>query len=199
VLRALYRERINRDHASAVDPIPSRTPYPTTMDMSGDHAVALMGVLFLPVAVIPVLLALQMLAVRTPVAAMLWSRIGDAGPMTRLASLLLLATADIHLTLVPVHLVEQPVTGVLFLLDGIALTAVALSAFATPRWRAAAVVLLIANILAYAVYLGAGWEGADIVGVGTKLVELAGIIVVMRSYRDVPARGHAAMARFPVA
>jgi len=169
------------------------------MDMSGDHAVALMGVLFLPVAVIPVLLALQVLAARSPVASMLWSRIADAGPMTRLGSMLVLATADIHLTLVPVHLVEQPVTGLLFLLDGIALTAVALAAFATPSWRAAALVLLIANVLAYAVYLGAGWEGADIVGVGTKVVELAGIVVVMRSYRDVPARGHTAMARVPVA
>ena len=165
------------------------------MDMSGDHAIALMGVLFLPVAVIPVLLALQILAVRFPVAGMLWSRIDGAEPMTRLASLLLLATADIHLTLVPVHLVEQPITGVLFLLDGIALTAVALAAFATPRWRAAAVVLLIANILAYGLYLGAGWESADIVGVGTKLVELAGVLVVLRSCRDASAPAHSKVAR----
>ena len=165
------------------------------MDMSGDHAIALMGVLFLPVAVIPVLLALQILAVRFPFAGMLWSRIDGAEPMTRLASLLLLAMADIHLTLVPVHLGEQPITGVLFLLDGIALTAVALAAFATPRWRAAAVVLLIANILAYGLYLGAGWEGADIVGVGTKLVELAGVVVVLRSYRDASAPARSKVAR----
>jgi hypothetical protein len=157
------------------------------MDMSGDHAIALMGVLFLPVAVIPVLLALQMLAGRSAVAATIWDRISAAGPMTRLGSLLLLATADIHLTLVPVHLVEQPITGLLFLIDGIALTAVALAAFVTPKWRTPAVALLVANIVAYALYLIAGWEGADVVGVGTKLVELAGIVVVMRSYRDLPA------------
>jgi hypothetical protein len=171
----------------AADPNVLRGAYSKTMDMSGDHAIALMGVLFLPVAVIPVLLALQLLAGRSRVAGVLWSRIEAVGPMTRLGSLLLLATADIHLTLVPVHLVEQPITGVLFLIDGIALTAVALAAFATPRWRAPAITLLVANVLAYALYLVAGWEGADIVGVATKLVELAGIVVVLRSYRDLPA------------
>jgi hypothetical protein len=71
--------------------------------------------------------------------------------------------------------------------------------FATPRWRAAAVVLLIANILAYALYLGAGWESGDIVGVGTKLVELAGIVVVLRSYRDESAPGHSKVATVRVA
>lgn len=152
--------------------------------MSGDHTIALTGLLFLPVAVIPVLLALQNAAGRSARAAHLWSLVETAGPATRLSSLLLLATADIHLTLVPVHLVEQPITGVLFLLDGIALTAVALAAFVTPRWRVPALILLVANIIAYTLYLGAGWEGADVIGVGTKLVELAGIVVVCRSYRE---------------
>lgn len=154
--------------------------------MSGDHTIALMGVLFLPVVVITALLALQTLATRSAYAAGIWERIAAANSATRSGSLLLLATADIHLTLVPVHLGEQPITGVLFLIDGIALTAVALAAFATPRWRAPAIGLLAANILAYALYLGAGWEGADVIGVGTKLLELAAIIVVVRSYS--PAR-----------
>jgi hypothetical protein len=184
---------------SGVDPFGAHAAYLQNMDMSGDHAIALMGVLFLPVAVIPVLLALQLLAGRSPRAAGLWSRIETASPMTRLGSLLLLATADIHLTLVPVHLVEEPITGVLFLLDGIALTAVALAAFATPRWRAPAIALLVANILAYALYLVAGWEGADIVGVGTKLVELAGIIVVMRSYGEGSAHRQTATVTVPAA
>jgi hypothetical protein len=155
--------------------------------MSGDHTIALMGLLFLPVAVIPVLLALQLTAGRSRRAASLWSRIETATPSTRLGSMLLLATADIHLTLVPVHLIEQPITGVLFLLDGIALTAAALAAFVTPRWRVPAVVLLVANVLIYALYLAAGWEGADVIGVGTKLIEIVGIVIVLRSYHEAPA------------
>ena len=155
--------------------------------MSGDHTIALMGVLFLPVAVIPVLLVLEMLSPRTPWAASLRQRIDSSNPATRLGSLLVLATADIHLTLVPVHLVEQPITGILFLLDGVALTAVALAAFVTPRWQAPAIALLTANTLAYALYLGAGWEGADVIGVGTKILELVGIVVVVRSNQPRPA------------
>ncbi len=155
--------------------------------MAGDHAVALMGVLFLPVAVIPALLALQVLAARSRFAATLWDRIESASPATRLGSVMLLATADIHLTLVPVHMLEEPVTGVLFLLDTIALTTVALMAFWSPRWRGPALALLIANVLVYALYIGAGWEGADIVGVATKILELAAIVVVARASRPAVA------------
>ena len=161
------------------------------MDMSGDHAIALMGLLFLPVAVLPALLGLQMAGGRFASVARLWSHIEMAGPATRLSSFLLLATADIHLTLVPAHLAEQPITGLLFLVDGFALTAVALAALATSRWRVPALALLIANVLAYAVYVGAGWEGGDVVGVVTKLIELAGVAAVLRSLRETldPSRG----------
>jgi hypothetical protein len=157
------------------------------MNMSGDHAIALMGVLFLPVVVIPILFSLQRFAARSERMAATWLRVASAPPATRVASLLLIASADIHLTLVPAHLVEQPITGVLFLLDGIALTATALAAFLTPRWRAPALALLTANVLAYALYIAAGWEGADVVGVGTKLVELGGIGAIFATYRAAPA------------
>jgi hypothetical protein len=153
------------------------------MDMSGDHAIALMGVLFLPVGVLVALFVLQMSAARSPAAARVWWRICAANPATRVASVLLLATADIHLTLVPAHLVEQPITGILFLVDGVALVAGALAAFATPRWRAPALALLLANLLAYALYLDAGWEGADIIGIATKLVEAGAIVAILASSR----------------
>jgi hypothetical protein len=162
------------------------------MNMSGDHTIALMGVLFLPVAVIPILFALQTFATRSARLARMWWRIESASAATRVGALLLLASADIHLTLVPVHLVEQPITGVLFLIDGIALTAAALAAFVTPRWRVPAIALLVANVLVYALYLVAGWEGADVIGVGTKLLEVAGIAAILDSYRVSPV----ALARF---
>jgi hypothetical protein len=156
------------------------------MNMSGDHTIALMGVLFLPVIVIPILYLIQTLAPRSERMAAMWWRVASAGSATRVGSLLLLASADIHLTLVPAHLVEQPITGVLFLLDGIALTAAALAAFLTPRWRAPALALLTVNVLVYALYLAAGWEGADVVGVGTKLVEVGGIGAILTTYRAAP-------------
>ena len=154
--------------------------------MSGDHTIALMGLLFLPVAVIPVLFVLQTLAARSKRLAGAWLRIATASSATGFGALLLLASADIHLTLVPAHLVEQPITGVLFLIDGIALTAAAIAAYVTPHWRIPALALLVANVLVYVLYLAAGWEGADIIGVGTKLLELAGIVAIVDSYRVAP-------------
>ena len=154
--------------------------------MSGDHTIALMGLLFLPMAVIPVLFTLQRLAARSDRAAGMWLRMASASAATHIGSLLLLASADIHLTLVPVHLVEQPITGVLFLIDGIALVAAAIAAFVTPHWRVPALALLVANVLVYALYLVAGWEGADVIGVGTKLLEVAGVVAILGSYRVAP-------------
>ncbi len=154
--------------------------------MSGDHTIALMGLLFLPVAVIPVLFVMQTLATRSERLAGAWLRIAAAGPATGIGVLLLLASADIHLTLVPAHLIEQPITGVLFGLDGVALTAAAIAAYLTPRWRLPALALLVANVLVYALYLGAGWESSDIIGVGTKLLEVAGIVAILNSYRVAP-------------
>jgi hypothetical protein len=50
-------------------------------------------------------------------------------------------------------------------------------------------------VLAYAVYIGAGWESVDLVGIATKLVELAAIAVVLRSSRQARVRGWEAAAR----
>lgn len=161
--------------------------------MSGEHTIALMGVLFLPVAVIPVLFALQTFAARSERIASMWWRIAATPSAIRIASLLLLVSADIHLTLAPAHVVEQPVTGALFFIDAIALTAAGIAAFMTPHWRVPAVALLVANVLVYALYLGAGWEGADVIGVGTKLLEVGGIVAILDSYRVAPV----AMARAP--
>lgn len=154
--------------------------------MSGEHTIALMGVLFLPVALVPVLFVLQMFAARSARVSAMWGRIAYAGPAARIGSLLLLVSADIHLTLVPGHLVDEPITGVLFLLDGIALTAAATAAFVSPRWRVPSLALLGANVLVYALYLIAGWEGADVIGIVTKLFEAGGIVAILDSYRVAP-------------
>lgn len=106
--------------------------------MSGDHAAALMGLLFLPVAVIPVLLALQTMAARLLVTETLWRRIEQASPATRLGSVFVLASAA---------------------------------------------------------YIGAGWESVDPVGIAAKLVELAAIVVVLRSSREAPVRCWESAAR----
>ncbi|HEY8746307.1 MAG TPA: hypothetical protein VIU62_24715 [Chloroflexota bacterium] len=48
--------------------------------------------------------------------------------LTRVTATLLLLVGTIHLTLIPAHLVEAPTTALLFALNGLAFTALALAA-----------------------------------------------------------------------
>jgi hypothetical protein len=96
----------------------------------------------------------------------------------KLAALLLAISAAVHLSLVPGH-ANQPVTQALFLLDAVALAVLSLAAFALPLWRSLAAVLLIGNLPAYAIYVGAGMERIDPVGIFTKLVEVAALALVV--------------------
>jgi hypothetical protein len=105
----------------------------------------------------------------------------------------MVASAAIHIALAPSHWSEDPVRAVLFTLDGVALTAVAIAALMLqfPPWRAAGVVLLSAEIVAYAGYVAAGMEQLDAVGIATKLVELAVIgVVLVDSTHQVGSSGN---------
>lgn len=110
------------DHgvATAFDPRSGRREGEDT-EMPGDHANALMGV---PVrsrcgdlpCVRPADTGGAIIVRRNLVAT---HRVGKSGNTPRSAAPA--RRADIHLTLVPLHLLEQPITVVLFLLDAIAL------------------------------------------------------------------------------
>ena len=151
--------------------------------MGGEHAAALVVLLYVPVVVVALLLALEMGA-RAGFGPAAWLRGAFLAtpPAVQLAALGMVISAAVHLALVPVHLVEEPVLGILFALDGAALLIVTVWSLTrtVPGWRPAAAVLLLVGVLAYLGYLAAGAETADAVGVATKLVELAaaGLIVL---------------------
>jgi hypothetical protein len=148
----------------------------------GDHAVALIALLYLPVVITGVLLALEAGASAGVAAAVrVRAAFMNSGPTVRLAALGMGISATIHLALAPSHWAEDDVRATLFVLDGVALTAVAISAFVVrlPVWRAAAMALLSAEVFAYAGYVVAGAERLDAVGIATKLVELAVIGLVL--------------------
>jgi hypothetical protein len=98
---------------------------------------------------------------------------------TKLAAILILITGAVHLGLFPGWLSDAPVTGLLFLGDGIALCGLAAACFTWKRWRLAAGGLLAANIVGYIVYLAAGLEVKDDLGTATKLVELTALALVL--------------------
>jgi hypothetical protein len=148
----------------------------------GDHAVALMALLYLPVVIMAVLVALEIGArAGLEAAADLRRAYLNSPPTVRLAALGMVISATIHLALAPSHWAEDHVRSVLFVLDGIGLSGVAIAGLALrlPAWRVAAVGLLGAEICAYLGYVVAGVEQLDAVGIATKLVELAAIAVVL--------------------
>jgi hypothetical protein len=97
--------------------------------------------------------------------------------MTKLAAGLMLVSGVIHLALTPSH---EGITGVLFVINAVAFIVLAIAAFLTSWWRRPAAILLAATILAYIVWVIAGWETPDQVGIACKLIEIVALGLVMR-------------------
>jgi hypothetical protein len=159
----------------------------------GDHAGPIAALLYLPIVITGLLLALESgTRAGIPAAMRLRNAFIDSSSSARTAAFGMAISATIHLALAPSHWAEDHVRTVLFVLDGIALTAVAISALLLPRsaWRVAAVALLSADVVAYFGYVLAGGEQLDAVGIATKLVELVVIgVVLVGSTHHVGSRG----------
>src|SRR5229473_473865 len=98
-------------------------------------------------------------------------------------------SGGMHLALIPQHLATEPVTSVLFLLNGLAFIALAVI-FTWRYWRLASAGLLISTVLAYLVYVGIGFEGPDQVGLATKLVEVTALGLALVPLRGEVGRTH---------
>ena len=98
-------------------------------------------------------------------------------PIAKLAALLMLASGAIHLALVPGH---AGITGVLFVIDGVGFIALGAAPVLVSWWRRPAMFWLVATILAYIVWVIAGWERPDQVGIACKLIELVALGLLLR-------------------
>lgn len=139
-------------------------------DISPDHAVGLYaGLIALPFA----LIALRLMPARRAV------------PGTvRAAAVLMAMAGSIHFGLLSTHL-KEPITAALFLGNGVAYIVLAAS-FRWKWWRLTASLLLLATLLGYLVFIAAGFDTPDQVGLATKLIELTALGLVL-----VPVRGEA--------
>jgi hypothetical protein len=137
-------------------------------DIAEDHAIGLYaGLLMLPIA----LIVLRLRPARRSV------------PGTVQAAAVLMAMSGaIHLALVATHLEEQ-ITAVLFVMNGVAYIALA-SAFTWRWWRLASAGLLTATVLGYLVFIAFGFDTPDQVALSTKVIELTALGLVL-----VPVRG----------
>ncbi|MHB8688924.1 MAG: hypothetical protein ACYDB4_17285 [Candidatus Dormibacteraceae bacterium] len=137
-------------------------------DIAPDHAIGLYaGLVALPLA----LLAIRLRPARRRVAG-----------TTLGASVLMAVAGAIHLGLISTHR-NEPLTAVLFLLNGAGYIALAL-AFTWRWWRLASASLLITTLLGYLVWLAVGLDSPDQVALVTKLLELTALGLVL-----VPAPG----------
>ncbi|HLZ72120.1 MAG TPA: hypothetical protein VKV26_19615 [Dehalococcoidia bacterium] len=98
---------------------------------------------------------------------------------TRVAAVLLLLTAMIHLSIVPTHAQDDPQLAKLFAINGLLFIAAALAAFTWRWWRPAAALLLALTILAYISYIAQGKEDADQVGLATKMIEVLALGLII--------------------
>jgi hypothetical protein len=100
-----------------------------------------------------------------------------ASAITKLAAGLMLLTGAIHLALIPSH---EGATGFLFVIDGLGFMALGVAAFLTSWWRRPAALWLVSTIVAYVIWIIAGWETPDQIGIACKLIELVALGLVLR-------------------
>jgi hypothetical protein len=147
-------------------------------DIATDHAGALSAALITLVFGFAFVLGLRFLAARRVAWAVPVAQAYDAAPaIVKLAAVLMLLSGGIHLALVPGH---DGITGVLFVIDGFGFIGFGIAAFITGWWRRPAVLWLVASIVAYIVWVIAGWETPDQIGIACKLVELVALGLLMR-------------------
>ncbi len=150
-------------------------------DVASEHAAAIGAAIILVVFLWVVLRALNLLARRrVGWAVRLVEAYRAMSPIARLAAALMLVSGAIHLALIPSH---EGITGLLFVVDGVGFIALAVAAILTSWWRRPAIVWLVATIVAYVVWIIAGWETPDQIGIACKLIEIVALGLVLRLAR----------------
>ena len=142
-----------------------------------EHSGAVEALLYLPVVVLAFLMWAGVAAGRGDALAIRFVADFEKAPAPlKVAALLMMVSAAVHLGLAPAHWAEQPSTAILLVLDAVALTALSFFLLARRRWAVfAATTVLVAAVIAYGGYLVAGLETPDAIGIITNLVELGAI------------------------
>ena len=153
-------------------------------DTAAEHAPAIGAAIVLVVSLWLALRAFSALARRrVGWAVALVAAYRATSPVTRLAALLMLVSGVIHLALISSH---EGITGVLFVVDAIGFFVLSVAAPFTAWWRRPAAIWLVATILGYLVWVVAGWETPDQIGIACKLVELVALGLTMRLAQPGP-------------
>src|SRR2546430_11659197 len=147
-------------------------------DIAAEHATAIGATIVLVVSLWLALRAFSALARRRVTWALsLVETYRATSGIRKLAGILMLVSGVIHLALIPSH---EGITGVLFVIDGLGFIVLGAAAFVTSWWRRPAVLWLLATIVAYVIWIIAGWETPDPNGIACKLIELVALGPALR-------------------
>lgn len=154
--------------------------------MNADAASAVSGLLWLVPALAAVVATAEIAARRgSRRARVLLRAVVTAPPRRHLIALALLATSAIHAALVPAHLDEAPLLGVLFAVAAAAGAALVPAVYLNAtRWRPAAALLFTGLITGYVITRSVGFEEWDTLGLATKIIEFAGMALVITTARS---------------
>jgi hypothetical protein len=153
------------------------------LSLPSEHLPGLIALAIIPIALWLTLFAIKGLAVaRVAWAENLTGRLAGLSFGARAALVGLVVGAVVHVVLVPTHWGDAHVTALLFIVDAAGFL------FAFPWclgqrrfWELVAVAMLVGTAAVYALYLLAGWETADPVGILTTTIELACGLLLMAS------------------
>ncbi len=147
-------------------------------DMASEHAAAIGAAIVLLAFLWLGLRALRLLARRRVGWAVALVDAYRAAPaMTKLAAVLMLVSGAVHVALIPSH---EGIASLLFVIDGLGFIVLGVAAILTSWWRRPAIVWLVATIVTYIVWVVAGWETPDQIGIACKLIELVALGLVLR-------------------
>lgn len=160
------------------------------MDMSGpnsiwvvpsEHIPGLVALVATPLLLWLAYCALQALRARqVPWAERTGRRLEQLSGRAKVALIGLWVGFAVHVAIVPTHWRDAHGTALLFILDAVLFAAAAALTFlARPYWKPASVAILAGTAGGYALYLLAGWETADPVGLVTTTIELAAALALL--------------------
>lgn len=158
-----------------------------TWGVREDHRAGLQALVASPLIVMMVMRFLAVARVLgIPGLGRIAGRLRDAPVTLRAVSWLMLTSAIVHLALAPHHSQEgEAGFAWLFGLDSAALGLGALLAARSRRWRVAAMLLLLANLVVYLGVTGKQPEEIDQLGIATKTVELLALGFLLYPHRTL--------------
>ena len=148
--------------------------------LADEHGPAVAAVFAAPLAIAMLLFGATFLARHGNSLAGAWlDYLGRTPVIVRLGLLFIALDAVLHAGLVVPHLDHDRFLALVFAADALALLLVAAWMTAADGWEPPAILLIVANLIAYVWFVDTGRESADAVGLGCQVLELVALALVI--------------------